>query len=722
MAEIAADPAQTPEDDRRAQQCAQKWIAELGVSEKAQRPYLERAKKIVRLYKRQDTQGSDASSEGEAAKKRFAMLWANTETLKPVVYARPPEPVVSRRYDATDAVGRTVSQVLEQALSTSIDLQDLDGRLKEARDDYVLIGRGQSWERYVPTHGPEVTPEIALQVVGEGPDDTAYKDPDGNDYDGEVKFREDGTAYGLGEPYKPVVFEESITDYVNWEDFGHSIARTWSEVWYVWRRVYLTRQEMIERFGAIGKVVPLDWGPVQQGPRDISADLSRKAAVYEIWDKSCKKVYWISKAWTSRPLDERDDPLGLDGFYPCPRPLLATTANDTVIPTPDYVYYQGQASEIDKLTGRISELQDALKVRGFYAGSEKTNLNQLFNAPNNTLISVPEWLGLKETGGARGMVEYWPIDLVVNALKALIEQRQQLVNDVYQITGIGDVLRGMNDPRATATAERIKGAWGTLRVRDKQKEMIRFARDVLRIKAGVISGKFDVETLKAISGVQLPTEAEKQALQAQVQQGAQQYQMIAQQAQAVGQQPPPPPEIPEEMKQALASPTWEQVIGLLRDNAQRKFRIDVETDSTVEPDEAEEKANAAELVGAIGAFITAWGPQVQANPALAPLAAAVLKFAIRRFRAGRDLEAVIEQTMGQLMAPGANAQQAEAPDTTPLQVAQINLQREQIKQQGENQRAGMQAQVEQGQQALEARQQQLEVIIGGRDPQPQVSV
>ena len=730
MAQPAPSAAPSTDEQRRQQQCAQKWIAELGVSEKAQRKWLEDGKKIIRRYKDQ--------TRLEDAKRRYAMLWSNVETMKPAVYARPPQPVVSRRFDDEDPVARSASEVLERALSTSVELQDLDGRLKEARDDYVLIGRGVSWERYVPTHGPEVTPEIALQVVGNGDDDdtpTSYKDDDGNTYeagDERVQLRDDGSAFMLGEPYRPVIYEEAVTDYVNYEDFGHSVARTWPEVWFVWRRVYLDRDELVKRFGNVGKLVPLDWGPIQQGKEDTESRLTRKAAIYEIWDKRSKKAYWISKSWNSSPLDERDDPLKLQDFFPCTKPLLATTANDSVIPRADYVFYQDQAEEIDKLTARIAELQDALKVRGFYAGDGKTNLNQLFNSPNNTLIPVPEWVRLKEGGGARGMVEYWPIDLVVNALNSLIEQRGQLINDVYQITGVGDLLRGMNDPRATATAERIKGAWGTLRIRDKQKELIRFARDILRIKAEVIAQKFDPDTLKQISGVKLPTQAEKQAVEQQLQMQAQQAQMAPQAPPAPGQPsqmmghnggPPMPPEPTEEQAMILASPTWEEVIALLRDNAARQFRIDIETDSTIEPDEAEEKAAATELLQAVAAFIAQWGPQVQANPALAPLAAGMLKFAIRRFRAGRELETLIETTMKQIMAAPPPAQQApEPPDKTPVEVQVLKNQGEEIKQAGEDRRANLQAQVDMSEQALDAEAMRAKLALVPRDPDPQVAV
>lgn len=722
MAELAqpADPqAQRELDAQRAAKCAAKWISELNVSEKAQRGWLDRSKKITKRYRYENSQ--------DARERAFAMLWSNTETIKPAVYSRPPVPVVVRRFTTNDPVARAASQVLEHCLSTSIDLQDLDGVLRAARDDYVLLARGQSWERYVPTHGPEVTPKIALQIATNDAGETHYEDDDGATYeDDDVQFgEEEGEPefYAMGEPYRPVVYEESLTDYVNWEDFGHSVARTWDEVWFVWRRAYLDRDQLVDRFGDVGKQVPLDWGPLQKGAKEAASEYTKRAAIYEIWDKRTKKVYWISKSWANGPLDERDDPLRLSGFFPCPRPLLGTTSNESVIPVADYVYYQDQAEEIDRLTARLQQLQEAIKVRGFYAASEKTNLNNVFNTSNNILIPVADWVKVKESGGVQGNIEWFPIEQVVEAAQAVIEQRAQLIQDVYQITGVADILRGMNDPSSTATAERIKGAWGTLRIRTKQKEAIRFARDVLRIKAEVIAEHFDIDTLKAMSGIELPTAEEKAQAQALYDQGAAQYQMVAQQAQASGQQPPPPPEVPEEIAKVLGSPTWEDVVGLLRDNARRQFAVDVESDSTIEPDEAEQKAQALEFLGAVGQFIQQAGAAVAAQPRIAPLMGEMIKFGARQFRAGRELEDILDRTIDDLIGNGAAGQEQQAaPDKTPVEVASINLQRERIKQQGESQRATMDAQIAEGDQAIRRNEQQLKLVVGQVDPRPQVTV
>jgi hypothetical protein len=170
--------------------------------------------------------------------------------------------------------------------------------------------------------------------------------------------------------------------------------------------------------------------------------------------------------------------------------------------------------------------------------------------------------------------------------------------------------------------------------------------------------------------------------------------------------------------------------ALLRDNATRAFRVDVETDSTIEPNEQAEKAQTVELLEAVSNMVTSWGPALERAPMLAPMVAAFIKFGVRRFRAGRELETIIDQAMDQIgaggmqppQAPGQGAPAQPPPDQTPLLVAQTNLQREQVHQSGEIQRAQIQAQVQAGDQQLHAGDQRLKMLIGGRDQTPQVAV
>jgi hypothetical protein len=82
----------------------------------------------------------------------------------------------------------------------------------------------------------------------------------------------------------------------------------------------------------------------------------------------------------------------------------------------------------------------------------------------------------------------------------------------------------------------------------------------------------------------------------------QQHQMMAQQAQMTGQQPPQAPQQDPEEAQFYANPTWEEVIQVLRDDKLRGFKIDIETDSTVQPDADAEKQARTELLTSTADF------------------------------------------------------------------------------------------------------------------------
>jgi hypothetical protein len=612
---------------------ARRWISEIDLAEKAQAAWREQGRKIIRQFVREKTDSPTETSRT----RRFALLWSNIETLQPAVLARTPTAVVGRRWKDEDAVGRVASEVLERALNFGMDCLDFADILLGLRDDFLLVGRGQAWVRYVPH----------MQTM------TATAAPEGQ---------------VTNDQYEVVGWEEVVIDHVNWDDFLHSPARQWAEVRWAARIAYLTRDELVSRFGAeLGKAIPLDHAADSDkgGPEDSQF---KKAAIYEIWDKPSRRAIWISKAYPDRALDARKDPLGLQDFFPCPRPVLATTGPDSIIPTPDFAYYEGQARDINALTERIGLLNDAIKMRGFYAagGEGGKDLEDLFSKDSGTLIPVDSWAAFASQGGVKGLIEWIPIDMVVMTLKGCIEARTQLVNDVYQITGIADILRGDVDPDETATATRTKANWGSSRVRDKQKELARFARDVLRIMGQVIAAKFSPQTLSAMTNVKmLPSPEAKQQLMKQLQAEAQQAQMAAARAQAMG-QPPPPPFRPDPAMQAmLDQPTWQEVMGLLRDNTLRTFRIDIETDSTIEPNDQEEKQRRVEFVGAVGEYVSKSIPAVQLMPQLLPVIGEGLKFLVRGFRVGREMEETIEKALDQLEAAaqgGQGQQQQHGPD------------------------------------------------------------
>lgn len=654
-----------------------RWLREIGLADKdpAMTRWRERARGILQKYREE--------GRSEDGARRFAMLWSNTETLKPAVYARAPKAEIGRRFKDADPVGRIASEMLERSTNIVIDCNDLDSTLRQVRDDFLLIARGQGWVRYKP---------VMRQV----------QPPD-------------------GEPFEEIEYERVCVDYVHWDDFGHTVARTWPEVRAVWRRVYLTRDELVERFGKEAAAgVSLDHTPSGSGDRNGDADPAlKKATVYEIWDKVDRKVYFVPKNG-QQPLAVQDPPIDFENFFPCPRPAYGTTTNDSTAPIPDFIYWQDQAEEINDLTQRIAMLTDSLKLVGFYAqgpdGDGGAAIQRALKPETQSeMIPVDSWAAWAEKGGVRGLIEWLPVDMVVKVMTGCFETRKQLVQDVYEITGISDILRGSTDPNETLGAQQIKANWGSLRVRDRQSELARFARDVVRLVAEVIAEVFQPQTLVAMTGIKLPTKAEQQQAQATIaQQQAMQQQpggtalppqmppaamggggMAPPAASPMA--PPQPPQVPPQIQEMLSSPTIEDVMALLRSGAAREFRIDIETDSTVQPDEDAEKARRTEFLTAVGGFLQQVGPMVQMMPQTAPMFAEMLMFGVRGFRAGRGLEDVIERTMQQVVEAAQQPKPA-APDPVAMAKAENDKGRLQL----DTAEAQAKARLEQGWQSLEA--------------------
>jgi hypothetical protein len=169
-----------------------------------------------------------------------------------------------------------------------------------------------------------------------------------------------------------------------------------------------------------------------------------------------------------------------------------------------------------------------------------------------------------------------------------------------------------------------------------------------------------------------------------------------------GQPPPaqpaaqPFPASPPPQGNAQPPVTIDAVVKLLRDDRMRGFRIDIETDGLVESDQKQERADATELVTAIGGFFKEFGPIVQAMPPLAPLASGLLQFAVRRYHVGAELEELIEKTMGDVAQHLANPPppQPDPTEQVKLQIAQTKAQAEGQKSQANIQATGMKAQAE----------------------------
>ena len=372
----------------------------------------------------------------ERRRNKQNIFWATVETLKPFLYFKQPTPFIVRSRKAADDTQLLAATIFERALYWNMKQFDFDSVVKYARNDFLLSGMGVLWEQYRPSFyaiGKEFI-KNAEQV------DTVYVSPN--------------------------MF---LTDTQN--------VNVWEDVEWVARKTSMTMAELKDNFDPkIAEYLEAKFG---------EAGIMR---IYEIWDKPSKSIYYYSPDYPFDFLEVYEDTLHLTGFFPCPKPIMSTLANDGIIPVPDYVEIRSLLDELDGVNNRMRLTMQALKVSGCYDNSFPELANILDK--DVTLISLSDFDKLKDAGGIRGIIDFAPIEQYLTALEALARRRQVLIDSIYEVTGVSDIMRGSSQIGETATAVNQKTNFGTLRNQDRQNDMQRFLKDLLRIKAEIICEQF----------------------------------------------------------------------------------------------------------------------------------------------------------------------------------------------------------------------------------------
>jgi len=609
------------------------WYNCIAQYERTFKEWEGRADKIVKRYRDEQRSRNNPNA-------KFNILWSNVQTITPAVFARLPRPDVSRRFRDNDPIGRVASMMLERALEYEIEhYGDYASAMKQAVQDRLLGGRGTAWVRYEP----HITGQQA--GMGEGAPEDGFQvteDTDEAETEGGI-YRED---------QERIEYECAPVDYVYWRDFGLTVARTWEEVTAVWRKVYMERPALVERFGEeLGGRIPLDTKPeTSKSFNEKMGEGSREALIYEIWDKTTGQVLWLSKSM-GKILDTRDDPLQLENFWPCPKPMFSTLTTDSLIPVPDYVLYQDQARQLDTLADRIDGFIQALKVRGVYDAAEPSLARLFTEGENNALLPVKNYGAFSEKGGLTGAINLVDIRPIAEGLQMAYTAMDQVKGQIYEIMGIADIQRGQTDPNETLGAQIIKSNNASGRLKTMQHDVVNFATALLQIKAQIICQHFTDDTIVKISGA-MQLSPQDQAL------------------------------IP-------------QALQLLKDEPAKNFRIEVTTDSMIYQDEQQEKADRMEFLQAMGGFLSQAIPAAQATPEITPMMMEMLKFGVTAFKAGKGLEGLIDETADKFRQQAQQMEGQPKPPSPEQQKMQLTMQIEQAKIQAKQAEMQMQMQMDQ---------------------------
>lgn len=630
---------------KAASEEVQSWLDEIKDAKKREDDFRKDGERVLKIY------GAEKNDSTP-----FNILFSNTETLLPALYSAVPRPVVNRRFKDEDPTGKASAtagqRALEFLLDTNVDgYETFDEAMNHCVLDSLLPGRGVATVKYdAKVEGPEGQERKTWEIV--------------------------------------------CCETRSWNRVYFGYARKWSKVPWIAYEEYIDRPEAERLFGKdIAAKLKYSEGEdgEDEGEHRQSADQNlggkKTTLIYQIWDKDGGRVVrWLSPGYADGLLKVDPDPLQLTGFFNCPKPMAFVAKSNDLIPVAMYKIYENQAEELNRLTQRIKQVVGALRARGIYDSELGGDLDRLMKEGDAILIPSDKTSSLAAEKGLQNAIWFMPIDVLTNTLTQLYQAREQCKRVIYEITGISDILRGSTVASETATAQNIKSQWGTMRLKRLQKEVQRYARDVLRMMLEIAGTKFSEATWAGMTGLPFLTGEQRQQ--------AEQMGTALQRAAAQGAQVPP--EAQQQLQQALAMPVWPQVLELLQNDMQRAYRIDIETNSTVEPEAVEDQKNIAELMNALAQYLNGVGPLVAKGVMPMEVAQSMLLAITRRFRFGTDIEDYIKQMKAPppeddgKAAAAQEAQQKQAEMQAQLQQAQADRQLEVQKVQAEGQMQMMQ--------------------------------
>lgn len=597
-----------------------RWSKELDLALEHEEPWRKRGKDIEERYNNDRSLGTKGSFKTTS---RYPILYSTVQTIAPTLYSNTPKPEVGRKWKDKDPIGRAASQLTERGLTNIFEGEVVDPLFERCVMDYLLPGRAQTWVRFEPVFDDKE------QLV-----------------DGSI-----------------------VIEALFWRDYLESPARCPQEVRWKARRSYLRKDKFQARFPG----VPIDQLNFELREKDNefeeSSDTVKDAfkyiQVWEVWDSETKQVIWWTKCY-KKLLDKKANPLNLANFYPCPPALISSIKKGTNLPIPDFDQYEELADELEDISERIGLLIKALRVAGVY-DQRNASLPDLLNGTENVLIPVENWSFIAEKGGLDGVISWLPIEQVAKVLQQLYQARQFTLQEIYEITGTSDIIRGASDPGETATAQGIKANYANKRHRRRAKEVQEFIRATMTIVAEIMIEQLPDGALAQMAGIDV-------------------------------------------IDDEAARQSFMQALQLLRDDKLRSFRIQIETDSTVAQDENEEKQRRVEFLQALGGFISQTVPLTQQMPAIAPVLARAVLFGVRGFKAGRDMESALEEAIEQAQQAAEQAKQSGPPPDPAMMKVQAEGQLAQQKMQMEGQQA-------QARMAAEAQQFQVDIQLKQADAQ-----
>ena len=601
---------------------AKRWDTEITASLKMLEEFHKKSDKVVARFL------DDRDRDDDKTDSRINLFWSNSKTMMSALYANLPSVDVKRKFaDYDDDVARVATNIMERALNYDVmeNGKEYETLLKQCLFDRIVPGLGCARVFYeVETEEQEVPAQID-PMTGE---------------ELAPAFTEERTVY-----------EAAPCEWYHWSDVTWGWCRTWGELPWLAFRNYMTKDEVKERFGE-KFCTQLQFkrrtmsNQDHTGEKDNNKDLWQKAEIWEIWDKDSNQVFWWGKG-CDEILDQKDDPLELEGFFPAPQFMVANCTTSLLMPKSDFEMVQDLLNEIDILHTRISILTEAVKVVGVYDRASDGIKRMLMEGVENELIPVDNWAMFAEKGGIQGQIDWLPVEAVVNAIVNLRQLREDNIMLLERITGMSDIIAGSGThPREGVGTQEMKAEFGSVRIQALEEELAKFVTDIVELKAEIMSKHFEPETILQLSNAQYMPRADAELVP--------------------------------------------QAIQLIKDWTSAALRVKVRSESMAMVDYSKLKHERTEYINNMALFMQSSAPLVTVEPGVTPYLLEMLKWGMAGFKGSDAIEGVLDRAIDA-------AQKAQRPqgqdqkDKMEQETAKIRgeIEKEKLRIQGELQKIKM---------------------------------
>jgi hypothetical protein len=698
------------------------WLSQHEAAKKAGKEYLDHTDEAWReylgAYQGPPMLKQPVKQEVDA---RYPAFWSSIRTMQPAIYSRTPITEAQKMFDSlNDNVARLSSLGIERLSKYLIHDCPFDRVQYATRDDFLLSGRCTNricFDSQISSQPKKIYYVETQQPVGPAPTESQGQEGQGspqqigaeqgqpqtqaappmeqapqfqivwvNDrgetLDDPSNLLQDESGFYLESADE---VDENVDDCcvslhpVSYRDIRHTPnARHWEEIDWISFRTLMTKAEVSDRFGEewVNKLPFSQKASSREAVETDKSDLipTPYVEVWETWNKSRKEIMWHVEDYAQDFLDVQPDIYELAEFWPCPPFMLGTQGPDSLFTVPDYVQLKPPITQMHAMAKRYKTAVRAVATRAIADASLADQITDANNQGHAGILFVKDFQGsIVGKGGLENLIHFLPTEQYANEMATLQEAISNYNQAFYELWGIPDIIRGVSDPNETAAAQQLKGKYNSLRFSQIQREFQRLVRDDIELMCDLALKKFPEEQLIDIIGVRF-WENEDQQL-------------------------------------------WPQVYQLLKDDEERKIRIDIQTDSTISMNADAEIERANYLAKTLTDGIASIAAVEQQDLAYQILAMDALLMVVEKLPNGKEfsqsLRKIKEQKIEEMQNP------APPPPDPKIQVEQMKqegkLQELQMKGGLEQQKAQTDFQLKgaelQGQQQIELVQAQSDIAV-----------